>query len=269
MPVLDIDQQGQFLVRDKRKLSLTHSFQTSKLGYRVNIDKGCFIPDDRLLLKKDIGNQFFVCKLDGSNANVIDLDCTPLNISLYDQKHSVVSLGDAGIQIIDLTSLTPGRIIKVEGFCRRITSVKDKIWVNNKVHTLSIVDMTGKVLKVIQTTFDPYDICAHQDGDVYYTNYDNDKVFLVFSDGKEREIYKSPDLQESDGVAVDDRGDIYVAGRVSNNIHKISNAGQKHEIVLTADDGMNLPTGLSYNNETKELLVLNDYGESINIYKTQ
>ncbi|VDI15618.1 Hypothetical predicted protein [Mytilus galloprovincialis] len=37
MPLLDIDQQGQCLVRDERKLSLKHSFPTRQLGNGVDI----------------------------------------------------------------------------------------------------------------------------------------------------------------------------------------------------------------------------------------
>ncbi|XP_052059172.1 E3 ubiquitin-protein ligase TRIM33-like [Mytilus californianus] len=47
MPVLDIDQQCQFLVRahgDQRKLSLASSFQTAKIGDCVLIYSGCIIP---------------------------------------------------------------------------------------------------------------------------------------------------------------------------------------------------------------------------------
>ncbi|XP_063411971.1 uncharacterized protein LOC134694833 [Mytilus trossulus] len=268
MPVLDIDQQGQFLNRDKRKLSLAHSFPTTKLGTGVSIFRGCFISDNRLLLSQQVNKQLIVCTLDGSNSNVIELDYTPKHFSLYDKTHAVVSVCEAGIQIIDLTSLKPGKRIEVEGRCTGITCVKDKIWVKNKSHTLTIVNINGKVLKEIQTTFDPCDICANQDGDVYCTDLDSNKVFLVSSDGKEREIYNSPDLKGAFGVAVDNRGDLYVSGFESNNIHRISNDGQKHDIVLSAEDGINGLDGISYNNETKELLVLNDYGRSINFYKT-
>ncbi|XP_063411338.1 uncharacterized protein LOC134694265 [Mytilus trossulus] len=269
MPVLDIDQQGQFLNRDKRKLSLAHSFPTTKLVTDVSIFRGCFISDNRLLLSQQVDKQLIVCTLDGSNSNVIDLYYTPHNISLYDKTHAVVSVGDAGIQIIDLTSLKPGRIIKVEGTCSGITCVKDKIWVKNKSHTLTIVNFNGKVLKEIQTTFDPCDICANQDGDVYCTDWGSDKVFLVSSDGKEDELYNSPDLKGANGIAVDDRGDVYVSGYLSNNIHKISNDRKKHDIVLTADDGIDGPFGISYNKDTRELSVVNGFGSFINIYKTQ
>ncbi|XP_063411320.1 protein PML-like [Mytilus trossulus] len=180
-----------------------------------------------------------------------------------------VSVGKAGFQIIDLKSLKPGRLIQVGGKCSGITSVKDKIWVKNKSNTLTIVDINGKVFKVIKTTFDAYQICASQDGDVYCTDLNSSTVFLVSSDGKERELYNSPDLRGARGVAVDDRGDVFVSGWLSNNIHRISDDGQKHDIILSADDGIKGPFGLSYNNETRELLLLNNRGESIYIYKTK
>ncbi|XP_063411342.1 uncharacterized protein LOC134694268 [Mytilus trossulus] len=269
MPVLDIDQQGQFLVKDERKVSLTHSFQTTKLFKGVSVNSVCFIPNDRLLLSDCWNKQLIVCKLDGSISSVIAMNYAPQNLTLYDKNHAVVAVGYEGIQIIDLTSLKPDRRFKVDGKCTGITSVKDKIWVKKKSRTLTIVNINGKVLKVIHTTFDPREIYANQDGDVYCTDLNSNTVFLVSSDGKEREIYSSPDLIHAEGIAVDDRGDVFVSGWLSNNIHKISNEGQKHGVVLSADDGINRPFGLSYNNETKELLVINNRGESINIYKTK
>ncbi|XP_071153117.1 uncharacterized protein [Mytilus edulis] len=268
MPMLDIFQQGQFSVSDERKLSLTHSFQTTKLGNEVKIYRGCFIPGNRLLLCQDGGRQLYVCQLDGSKPEIINLDYTPEHITLYDNNHAVVSSGWDGIQIIDLTSLKPGGIIRIEGNCDGITTVKDKILVQNRPNTLTIVDIKGKVQNTIITTFHPWEIFANKDGDMYCTDFDSDKVYVVTSDGQEREIYDSPDLKNPFRVAIDDRGDVYVACGGSNNIHKISSDGQKHEIVLKADDGINGPTGLCYDYETRELLVINNNYSSINIYKT-
>ncbi|VDI24778.1 Hypothetical predicted protein [Mytilus galloprovincialis] len=255
MSVLDIDQQGQFLVKNEKKLSLTHSIQTTKLGDGDYIDSGCFIPGESLLLGDSSGKKLYVCKLDGSKPKIINLDSFPQRITLYDHNHAVVSVDNEGIQIINLT-LKPGRIIKVDGICIGITCVKDKIWVKNQDNTLTIVDIDGRVLNTIQTTFNPWNICANKDGDVYCTDHYSDKVYLITSDGKEREIYSSPDLRGTDDVVVDDRGDVYVSGYKSNNIHRISNDG--HDIVLTADDGIKQPYGLSYNCETRELLVINN-----------
>lgn len=161
------------------------------------------------------------------------MDYDPQYITLYDKNYVLVSVDVDGIQIINLT----------------ITSVKDNVWIKNKSNTLIPVDIMGKVLKKIQTTFDPWDISANKDGDIYCTDRDNDMIFVVTLDGKEREIYSSPDLTEPNGVAVECRSDVYA----SNNILKIYKNGQKYDIVLTADDGINGPSGLFFNYETREL----------------
>lgn len=181
------------------------------------------------------------------------MDYDPQYITLYDKNYVLVSVDVDGIQIINLT----------------ITSVKDNVWIKNKSNTLIPVDIMGKVLKKIQTTFDPWDISANKDGDIYCTDRDNDMIFVVTLDGKEREIYSSPDLTEPNGVPVECRSDVYVAGYASNNILKIYKNGQKYDIVLTADDGINGPSGLFFNYETRELLVINNYFDSVNIYKVQ
>ncbi|VDI14965.1 Hypothetical predicted protein, partial [Mytilus galloprovincialis] len=76
-PVLDIDKQCHFPVREGRKLSLTHSLPTTKLGNGVSISRGCFISDDRLLLCHFYEKRLIVCTFDASNSNVIELDYTP------------------------------------------------------------------------------------------------------------------------------------------------------------------------------------------------
>ncbi|XP_063420295.1 uncharacterized protein LOC134705506 [Mytilus trossulus] len=257
-----------FVPPQGRKLSLIHSFQTSKLGDGVKIKRGCFIPGDRLLLGEYDDGKLYVCKLDGSQTKLINLDYKPERMSLYDNNRALVSVHNEGIQIIDLTACKPGRKIKVEGICYGITSVNDTIWTNNKAKTLTLVDINGKVLNTIHTTCNPWDICANKEGDIYCTDIDSNKVYVVTSDGTEREIYSSPHLIDPFGVAVDDLGDVYVAGSESDTIHRISSDGRKSGIVLTANDGVIDPTGLSYNNETKELFVINNCSY-INIYKAQ
>ncbi|CAC5423257.1 unnamed protein product [Mytilus coruscus] len=186
---------------------------------------------------------------------------------MYDNNHDLVSAGYEGIQVIYLTSLKPEKKIPLWGNCSGIASAKQYIWIKNQRRTLIKVDINGTILTKIKTAFDPLDICANKEGDVYYTN--GEKVYVVIADGKEREINKSLDLKGIEGIAVDDRGDVYVAEKTSNNIHKLFINNQKPGIVMTVDDGVYRPINLSFNKETKELLVLNNDRVSINIYRPQ
>ncbi|XP_071155299.1 E3 ubiquitin-protein ligase TRIM71-like [Mytilus edulis] len=252
-PLLNIDQRGQFLVRDHQMLSLTHSFKTTKLDDEVKIYRGCFLPDKRLILSGYRQRNLYVCKLDGSNSKTINLKYQPECITLYDNNYAVVSLGEEGIQIIDLLLLKPGRIINIKPKCVCITNVNDTICVHNQLNTLTKVDIYGKMLNTIQSKFNPWEICANKEGDVYCTDRCSNKVYIVTSDGIVREIFGSSDLRNPHCVAVDNNGDVFVAGMNSNNIHRISSDGRKHDIILTENDGIDRPTGLSYNCETREL----------------
>ncbi|XP_071153443.1 uncharacterized protein [Mytilus edulis] len=258
------------LVRLQRELLLTNSFQYTKLRNDVRfIFRGCIIPGNRLLLSQYLGNNLVICDLDGSNSKVITLEYPSARVTLYDNNHALLSLGNNSIEMINLTTLKPCKKIKVGGNCGGITSMKERIWVRNHPNTLTIVNIKGKVINTMHLTFNPNDICANENGDVFCTDLESNKVYAVTSDGKETEIYNSRDLIRAEGVAVDDRGDVYVAGTQSNNIHRISKDGQEHDIVLTADDGIQKPTGLFYNYETRELLVVNNNFSNVNIYKTQ
>ncbi|CAC5358885.1 unnamed protein product [Mytilus coruscus] len=270
MSKLNRDQGGQNTVGNQGKLLLTHSFQTKKLGNDVIISGACFISDDRLLLGHHNDTKLSVCKLDGSDFSTINLDYKPERITLYDDNYALVSAGHKGVQIIDLTSLKPDKKIKVKGNCTAITSSKNQIYIKNQRKTLTKIDIKGKILKTIHTAFDPWDICANNEGSVYYTHVGDNRVNVVTQDDKQNEIYTSPDLKGAEGVTVDDRGYVFIAGNSSNNIHRITYADkQPLSIAMTVDDVIHQPIGLSFNNETKRLLVVHDNYQSISIYKPQ
>lgn len=91
-----------------------------------------------------------------------------------------------------------------------------------------MIDISGKVLKEITTRIDPKDMCVHQSGDIYCTVWNCDSVYVVTPKEKETEFYSNPELSGALGIAVNNKGYIYVAGEYSNNIHRISQDGKDH-----------------------------------------
>lgn len=267
-PKLNRDQEGQNIVGNQGKLLLTHSFKTKKLGEDVKISGACFISDDRLLLGHRNDTKLSVCKLDGSDFSTINLEYIPERITLYDNSYALVSAGRKGVQIIDLTLMKPGKKLNIRGNCTAITSLKDHIYIKNQPKTLTKIDIKGKVLKEIHTAFDPWDICASKEGSVYYTHVGDNRVNVVTPDEKQNEISTSPTLIGAEGLTVDDRGYVFVAGNCSNTIHRMTYADkQPLSIAMKVDDGIYEPIGLSFNNETKRLLVVHEDYQSISIYK--
>ncbi|CAC5407946.1 unnamed protein product [Mytilus coruscus] len=167
--------------------------------------------------------------------------------SVLESKMDKMLLDLGTINIENLSVPMPELNIDQEGqyLVSGIASAKQYIWIKNQRRTLIKVDINGTIQSTIKTTFDPLDICANKEGDVYYTN--GEKVHVVTLDGKEREINK----KGIEGIAVDDRGDVYVAEKTSNNIHKLFNNNQKPGIVMIVDDGVYRPISLSFKKRNK------------------
>ena len=131
-----------------------------------------------------------------------------------------------------------------------------------------IYNENGKPRKKIQTSFNPQDMCLNKAGDIYCTDYIGSNVYVINFEGLARTLYSSKDLKFPLGLDVDDStGNIYVAGKDSNNIHRISGDGNTSNIILTKEDGIDCPFGVSFENVTRQLMVINNKGRSINIYK--
>ncbi|CAC5426470.1 unnamed protein product [Mytilus coruscus] len=237
---LDIDQQGQALVRpirSQRKLSLFTSFKTTKLGKDVYIRSGCFIPSNRLLLPNYNDDKIHICQLDGSNSSSIKLRYNPYAVSLYDYFQAIVTSNHREfIEIIDIENLKAGKNIQVGLECKGITSVGGNICVRDSFSSLSMIDIDGIELRKTSTTSDPLCLSLNKANEIYYTAVSDDNVYVIKSDGKERVFYKNPGLKDPYGIAVDDNNDVYVAGRKSNAIYRISEDGQKQDIVLNEKD---------------------------------
>lgn len=261
-----VSQQRSQTSVDTTEIKILSTFQTSNLGDDVQIFRGCFTPTSKLLLTSLSGNLIFTCNFNGNNQRSVKLDSSPNRVSLYDSNTVLLSTGDDFIQKINLSDLTlNGKITvvrKTEGiYCRN-----GRIWVRSDIKTFTMMDIYGQVHNKIATTFDIWDISVHQSGDVYYTDW-NDSVFAVTQEGKERKVHAGPDLRGAVGIAIDNRGYIYVTGHDSNNIQRISPDGKDHTVILTEEDGIKGPTGLAFNEDTNELMVINDYMRSIFIYK--
>ncbi|CAC5426466.1 unnamed protein product [Mytilus coruscus] len=227
-------------------------------------------PSNRLLLPNYNDDKIHVCQLDGSNSSSIQLRYNPHAVSLYDSYQALVTSNQRGfIEIFDIENLKAGKNMQVGHECKGITSVGGNIYVRDSFSSLSMVDINGVELRKTLTTSDPLCLSLNKANEIYFTAVLDDNVYVIKSDGKERVFYNNPGLKDPYGIAVDDNNDVYVAGRKSNDIHRITRDRKRQDIVLDEKDGIKGPMGLSFNYLTKELMVVNEDGWSIRVYKIQ
>ena len=265
---LDIEQKGQCATVEGA-ITLMSSFETANLNPKSTINSGCFISRNQLLLADTTNRCLYVCKTDGTDYIKIDLDDYPLQVNIYDANRALIVLSHTGIRVFDLNFLSCGNYIVKSRDCASITNVGGRIWYTRGIGTLCEIDIDGKDLNTVQPKCYLNKIAITSTGHIYCTslNFGGEGIYIVSPEGKSKLFFKSPQLEKANGVAIDDKGNVLVSGSTFSNIHKISKDGKHSESILTAENGLNHPGLLTYCHESKHMLVANNNGKSVLIYK--
>ena len=253
-------------INAKSSFPTVSKFETYVFGTSVDAIRGCFLPDDRLLIPDSNTKTLFVCRIDGSNVKKIKLRYKPRDVCLMDEPRALVTCGDNGVMVIDIRTLSPGSLIEPCGHCSAVTSADDKIFVVNGECKISVIDMKGKFIKHYSTRYDPYMIAASKSGILYWTNYNNNSVNCIQPNGTNQNVYNGSDLRESTGIAVDNRNNVFGAGCDSSNIVKISRTDKSNKTLYGKRDGVNSPLGIALNGDKSKIMVINNY-KQITVYK--
>jgi outer membrane protein assembly factor BamB len=145
--------------------------------------------------------------------------------------------------------------------CWGVTAVKDKIYIGGNDEVL-ILNTDGSRVREITTD-------GGFNTNLLY-NERNDQLLLrqmgrlccINLDG--HVIYRY-DISGDRGLAVDRQGHVYISGRNSNDIHRLSPDGTFRDIVLSKHDGVDQPGVITFNNDFTKLFIINR-GESVLVY---
>ena len=144
-------------------------------------------------------------------------------------------------------AITKEREIKVDGQCRGIVYSRNQLIVTyrNPIK-IEIIDLQGNVISRIENDKDgnklfecPRYVCARSDGDtLYVSDWSAHKVVSLSRAGSIKAIYTDTDLRRPRKVCIDHRGNVYVCGCSSMNIHMLTPDCTKIKVILTQTDGL-------------------------------
>jgi hypothetical protein len=166
---------------------------------------------------------------------------------------AVVTLpGEGSIQFINTTNNTKDNKIKIGVWCRGVTAVKDKIYIGGYNKVL-ILNTDGSRVREITTDGFNYNLLYNERNDQLLLRQGGTRLCCINLDG--HVIYRYNISGE--GLAVDQQGYVYISGRDSNDIHRLSPDGTLRDIVLSEHDGVDGPVGITFNNDFTKLFIIN------------
>jgi hypothetical protein len=171
---------------------------------------------------------------------------------------------ETSIQFINTTNNTKDNKIDIGEVCWGVTAVKDKIYIGG-VDKVLILNTDGSHVREITCTTDD-----HINFNVLY-NERNDQLLLrqngrlccINLDGH---VIYTYDISGLYGLAVDQQGHVYISGRDSDDIHRLSPDGTFRDIVLSKHDGVDRPRSITFNNDFTKLFIINEGGKTVLVY---
>lgn len=251
----------------RRKVTLSTQLDAVDFGNNVAFGKGCFIPGERLLLPHYSGQFLYITDCEGRSMLKIKLDCDPWDVVSVNESTAIVTMKKKGIQILDLKTMKLSKFIKPGGSgCWAISASINGIWVERNDNSVHMIDINGNILRKIITQHKLWDFCVSATGNIFYVTSLQSVVYIIKTNGTHEIFYSSSDLREPSSVAVDEYGSVYVTGRGSDNVHRISADGAYYDIILKRQDGIYRPSALCYNKEDKKLMVINNCNRNAMIF---
>ncbi|XP_045170863.2 uncharacterized protein LOC123533285 [Mercenaria mercenaria] len=241
----------------------------------------CVLSENKLLVANYKHPQLFVFKdlTESTPANVLSLSSNPWEITKITTDQIAVTFPDVSyILFITFSAenmeLQHSNGLSVRGKCYGIACNGEHFFVSFIDPTeIRVITFKGDVIKRLFTPSDggislisPLFLTLNaKHSTVYISDRTANTVTCMTFDGKIKAIYKDDQLKNPLHMAVDGNGSVYVCGRQSNNIHRLS-SDLKKELILLDRHEINRPVSVAYCTKRNTLYVGMKNGNAIKCF---
>ncbi|CAG2219324.1 unnamed protein product [Mytilus edulis] len=251
--------------------SLTYLYDIDMKGEELNVVTGITISDNNTLIICDAGTKkVYFCDKNDAYLSSINSPHQPWDITAIPGTTTAV-MSCKSIPYIQLIDIDRQQILKQvevkQGECYGVAATKENIYIGSK-GKIYVLDLCGHFVRTIQLkNVDHYvnyiSVCSN--GNICYSY--NNEVQCITSDGKPVFSYSSPDLRDARDIQIDDAGNIYVIGRNSQSIHKLTCSGTLLDILL--NDNLSKPFAFCFSKDLAKCYIANDGGSKVSVFKTE
>lgn len=243
--------------------------------------KGTALMDDGRIVLADYDNhnvKLFDSKL--YRGSRLSLSSGPWDIEVTGPKEVAVTLPfESKIQFIAVTDqLKTTRTIKMEMDCYGLVCRNQELVVVCNDYLIGpavqIVSMTGRVKQTIDTDrsgrrilTDPYYLTVTPTGKQIYVA-DKDRIVCMDRHGNVTSIYEDPSLRNTRGIDMDNEGNLYVCGYMSNNVLQITMHGIDFRCLINKEQIWD-PWSIKFNETNGTIVVTCDASDIIKVFSLQ
>lgn len=245
-----------------------------------SVKGAAFLQDGRIILA-DYDNQnvkLFDSKL--YRGSQLRLSSGPWDVEVTGAKEVAVTLPfESKIQFISITDqMKATRAIKMDMDCYGLVCRNQELIVVCNDYLIGpavqVVSLTGRVKQTIDTDrsgrrilSDPYYLTVTPTGKLIYIS-DKDRIVCMDRHGNVTSVYQESSLRNARGIDLDNEGNLYVCGYMSNNVHQITMHGIDFRCLINKEDVLD-PWAVRFNETNGTILVTCDSSDSIKVFSLQ
>ncbi|XP_071177796.1 protein wech-like [Mytilus edulis] len=226
-----------------------------------------FIDQNKIAVCSKECSKLYIYEVVGKRLKEVQLDtpCHPWGLAYNSTTNTiVVNLGNHKLQFIKNYIAAPAGDIPKDA-THGVSWVDDKFYIGGLGKMYKLNSSMQEIQSHKIGTYTLYFI-HFRDDKLYLSEYTKDNIYCIKEDGTIIFTFSSKNLKGPDGITSDGKGNIYIVGRSSNNIHRLSSDGTSSEVVLRQEDGLNEPIAICFSKDYRKLLVSNNEGRTISVF---
>lgn len=250
--------------------SLTHTLHQT-LDTKLSFVTGCtFLPDCRMVLSCLGKRTIKVFKPDGS---------LEFGIGGFGRVYDVTYIGDDSVAVtsgyeedslqvslIDLKTKELTKTLKVNSVNSGVAYIDDNLIYCAGEKGIQMINLNDEsITSVTKSSMTDIAYIASFKDNIFYTDINQNPHSVVCIDfqGNTRWMFKNESvLDGACGISVDRDGNVYVVGKLSNNVVVISLDGQNYRELLTGENGLAKPSVIHVDILNNKILVTNIKGKA-------
>lgn len=230
---------------------------------------GCTVlPTTEIVIADKRNDRLIIFEADGTLKKELEVVGSPVDVAYTGQKEVAVTFSNKSkIKFVNMENgITSYKMSLTSAACGISVSGDDMI-VRLKESGFLYTDKIGRLVRMVPVSDKCILYVTYQNEKFYYTNWEENIVACCDGAGNTIWTFHNCILKKPCGITIENGGNIFVAGFESHNIVLISGNGKQYRELLNESDNLNNPTAIDYNNETKQLAVVNLEGGLCNVFE--
>ncbi|XP_045192593.2 uncharacterized protein LOC123548962 [Mercenaria mercenaria] len=239
-----------------------------------------FMQDGRIVLADYDNHNVKVFDSKLYRGSQLRLSSGPWDVEVTGPKEVAVSLPfESKIQFIAVTDqLKATRSIKLDMDCYGIVCRNQELIVVCNDYLIGpavqVVSLTGRIKQTIDTDrsgrrilSDPYYLTVTPTGKLIYVS-DKDRIVCMDRHGNVTSVYQDVSLRNARGIDIDNEGNLYVCGYMSNSVHQITMHGIDFRCLISKEQVWD-PWSVKFSEGNGTIMVTCDASDTIKVFSLQ